>query len=320
MGLRLGLQQAADGGDRTATARPPHRTPGDWRRSPEGPRRRRSERADALPGRAGAEEQAAHRQERGREVGTGDRASAHDAHPSRDRGTGRRRDRSTGSADGVRDRHAGERCNARVGTREDKAGGRSTGGCLGRAGSQAGERCAAERRSHRDDSRGRGPDRERGGSPEAIRQRARRGSGPESRDRSPERERGSAHASARERARGLDGDPGACGRRPQRASSGGPARSRNALHEHGVGHSSPPLPPPPPPPAYDPALDFLSTAFDAARALRTPNLAPPEPAVAPLDNLSKCRRLLPVELPDSLAASKARRAQAPPPSEARPEP
>ncbi|KAL6763547.1 hypothetical protein V8C86DRAFT_3012785 [Haematococcus lacustris] len=51
----------------------------------------------------------------------------------------------------------------------------------------------------------------------------------------------------------------------------------------------------------DPALDFLSDAFDAQRALDTPGLRPPVPDVKPLDNLAKCRWLLPPEIPESLA-------------------
>ncbi|KAK9830583.1 hypothetical protein WJX81_001418 [Elliptochloris bilobata] len=76
------------------------------------------------------------------------------------------------------------------------------------------------------------------------------------------------------------------------------------------------LPPPPPPPLLqDPALDFLSPQFDALRALRTQGLAPPEPDAPPLDNITKCRRLLPAELPESHAAALARRRRAAPPSE-----
>ena len=42
-----------------------------------------------------------------------------------------------------------------------------------------------------------------------------------------------------------------------------------------------------------PALDFLSSAFDAALALSTPCLLPPDPRAPVLDNVSACRRLLP---------------------------
>mmetsp|Transcript_26478 Transcript_26478/g.57767 ORF Transcript_26478/g.57767 Transcript_26478/m.57767 type:complete len:264 (-) Transcript_26478:34-825(-) len=51
----------------------------------------------------------------------------------------------------------------------------------------------------------------------------------------------------------------------------------------------------------DPALDFLSEQFDAEKALATPGLEPPDPCVRPLDNVSKCRHILPPDLPESLA-------------------
>lgn len=73
------------------------------------------------------------------------------------------------------------------------------------------------------------------------------------------------------------------------------------------------------PPLRDPALDFLSAEFDALRALRTPYLAPPEPGAPPLDNVNKCRKLLPAELPESLAALLALRARYSPPSEVPPQ-
>ena len=41
------------------------------------------------------------------------------------------------------------------------------------------------------------------------------------------------------------------------------------------------------------ALDFLSPAFDAALALSTPGLLPPDPRAPVLDNVTACRRLLP---------------------------
>jgi len=87
-------------------------------------------------------------------------------------------------------------------------------------------------------------------------------------------------------------------------------------------HAPPPQPPPPPPPPLppDPALDFLGPGFDALRALRTPGLVPPDARAPPLDNVTKCRRLLPTELPESAAACAARRAQAAPPSEVSPSP
>lgn len=60
-----------------------------------------------------------------------------------------------------------------------------------------------------------------------------------------------------------------------------------------------PLPPPPPPPG---ALDFFSEHFDALRALYTKGLQPPIPKVKVLDNVVKCRLILPPELPDSWSA------------------
>lgn len=51
----------------------------------------------------------------------------------------------------------------------------------------------------------------------------------------------------------------------------------------------------------DPALDFLSPAFDPALALATPGLVPPDPNALPMDNVSKCRSILPPELPESLS-------------------
>ena len=41
------------------------------------------------------------------------------------------------------------------------------------------------------------------------------------------------------------------------------------------------------------ALDFLSPSFDAALALATPGLLPPDPRAPILDNVTACRRLLP---------------------------
>ncbi|KAJ7524771.1 hypothetical protein O6H91_17G020500 [Diphasiastrum complanatum] len=55
------------------------------------------------------------------------------------------------------------------------------------------------------------------------------------------------------------------------------------------------------PPTLPPSLDFLSPDFDALEALHTKGLQPPNPRVRPLDNLASCRRLLPQELPESLA-------------------
>ena len=51
----------------------------------------------------------------------------------------------------------------------------------------------------------------------------------------------------------------------------------------------------------DPALDFLSASFDPVLALSTPNLEPPDLDARPLDNVAKCRSILPAELPESLA-------------------
>ena len=52
----------------------------------------------------------------------------------------------------------------------------------------------------------------------------------------------------------------------------------------------------------DPALDFFSEHFDALRALYTKGLQPPVPRVKALDNVVKCRLILPPELPDSWSA------------------
>lgn len=46
---------------------------------------------------------------------------------------------------------------------------------------------------------------------------------------------------------------------------------------------------------YDPALDFFSMEFDAEKALATADLEPPLVRVAPLDNITKCRQILPKE-------------------------
>lgn len=48
-------------------------------------------------------------------------------------------------------------------------------------------------------------------------------------------------------------------------------------------------------------LDFFSPSFDAALALATPGLQPPDPSALPLDNVSRCRALLPPEVPESLS-------------------
>ncbi|DBA75848.1 hypothetical protein WJX77_004367 [Trebouxia sp. C0004] len=52
----------------------------------------------------------------------------------------------------------------------------------------------------------------------------------------------------------------------------------------------------------DPALDFFSEGFDALRALYTRGLLPPVPRVKVLDNVVKCRLILPPELPESWSA------------------
>lgn len=52
----------------------------------------------------------------------------------------------------------------------------------------------------------------------------------------------------------------------------------------------------------DPALDFFSEHFDALKALQTRGLQPPVPRVKPLDNITRCRMILPPELPDSSSA------------------
>ena len=50
-----------------------------------------------------------------------------------------------------------------------------------------------------------------------------------------------------------------------------------------------------------PELDFFSPQFDPTRALSTAGLLPPDPAAFPLDNVAKCRSILPPEMPESLA-------------------
>lgn len=47
-------------------------------------------------------------------------------------------------------------------------------------------------------------------------------------------------------------------------------------------------------------LNFLSRDFDPLEALQTEGLEPPNPRVRPLDNLNKCRQLLPKEVPESI--------------------
>eukprot|EP00884_Botryococcus_braunii_P002410 jgi/Botrbrau1/1216/Bobra.0163s0024.1 len=52
----------------------------------------------------------------------------------------------------------------------------------------------------------------------------------------------------------------------------------------------------------DPALDFFSPQFDAEKALHTPGVVPPVPDAPVLDNIYRCRRILPPEDPQSLSA------------------
>eukprot|EP01018_Ginkgo_biloba_P033996 Gb_34777 [translate_table: standard] len=47
-------------------------------------------------------------------------------------------------------------------------------------------------------------------------------------------------------------------------------------------------------------LDFLSPDFDPLEALQTEGLQPPNPRVRPLDNLNRCRHILPQEVPESI--------------------
>jgi small nuclear ribonucleoprotein (snRNP)-like protein len=51
---------------------------------------------------------------------------------------------------------------------------------------------------------------------------------------------------------------------------------------------------------YDPALDFFSREFSAEKALKTLWLEPPNPKVLPLDNLNKCRYILPAACEESM--------------------
>lgn len=51
-----------------------------------------------------------------------------------------------------------------------------------------------------------------------------------------------------------------------------------------------------------PLLDFFSDSFDALKALYTRGLQPPVPKVKVLDNVVKCRLILPPELPESWSA------------------
>ncbi|GLJ40881.1 hypothetical protein SUGI_0845700 [Cryptomeria japonica] len=49
-----------------------------------------------------------------------------------------------------------------------------------------------------------------------------------------------------------------------------------------------------------PHLDFLSPDFDPLEALQTEGLQPPNARVRPLDNLNRCRHILPQEVPESV--------------------
>eukprot|EP00955_Chlamydomonas_euryale_P051540 354894-Chlamydomonas_euryale.AAC.6 len=48
------------------------------------------------------------------------------------------------------------------------------------------------------------------------------------------------------------------------------------------------------------SVDFFCPRFDALLALGTPGLEPPEPGARPMDNVAKCRAILPQEHPDAL--------------------
>ncbi|KAG2500573.1 hypothetical protein HYH03_001343 [Edaphochlamys debaryana] len=78
-------------------------------------------------------------------------------------------------------------------------------------------------------------------------------------------------------------------------------------------------PPGPPDPSLAPAstsgppspsLDFLSPSFDALKALHAPELQPPLPAAPPLDNIAKCRRLLPADHVDAIPQETQRASEA----------
>ena len=78
-------------------------------------------------------------------------------------------------------------------------------------------------------------------------------------------------------------------RQPPTSAQGQPSTSLLSL-------AQPPINP------KDPALDFFSDSFDALRALYTRGLLPPVPRVKALDNVVKCRLILPPELPESWSA------------------
>ncbi|KAH7294044.1 hypothetical protein KP509_28G054000 [Ceratopteris richardii] len=54
------------------------------------------------------------------------------------------------------------------------------------------------------------------------------------------------------------------------------------------------------------SIDFFSADFNPLKALSTKDLAPPNPRVRPLDNLSACRRILPKEVPESIINAPAK--------------
>jgi hypothetical protein len=58
--------------------------------------------------------------------------------------------------------------------------------------------------------------------------------------------------------------------------------------------------------APDLALDFFSGSFDPLRALLAVNLRPPVPAARPLDNVARCRFMLPPDHPDAWQDSQKR--------------
>lgn len=56
----------------------------------------------------------------------------------------------------------------------------------------------------------------------------------------------------------------------------------------------------PPSPSISDQLDFLSEHFNPLLALNSPNVVLPDPRARPLDNLYKCRQLLPSDHPEAL--------------------
>lgn len=74
-----------------------------------------------------------------------------------------------------------------------------------------------------------------------------------------------------------------------------------AVPPPGAEHIALPPPPAAPKPWVAPELDYFSWQFDAARALATPGLQPPNPRVRALGMLGQCRFILPPEMEESLA-------------------